>query len=242
MNRTTLITGASSGIGLSIAKRLDGTVIVNGSNPDKVEEACAALGQRAIPFVCDLTDPIESRLKLISIVNDNNLKIHGFVHSAAVTNPVPLRAINIESHSALFNINVNAAMIFLQTLINKKINADNLKACVLISSNVSNFGAKGLISYAMSKAALDSMARSVAVELHSRLRINSVCPGAVITEMAEKLLTDEKKEKLLEQYPSGFGKPHQVAELVNFLLSDNSSWITGQNLVIDGGRTVNLSV
>lgn len=242
MKRTTLITGSSSGIGLAIATRLGGNVIINGSNPHKVQYVCDTLGGKAIPFVCDLSNPDESKSKLISLLEERQLKIDAFVHSAAVINPVPLRSIRLESHNSLFNVNVNSAIALLQALLNKKNNADNLKSCVLISSNVSKFGAKGLVSYSMSKAAVDSMVRSIAVELGPRLRINSVCPGAVMTDMAEKILTSEKKEKLLEQYPLGFGMPNQVAELVDFLLSENSSWITGQNIVVDGGRTVNLSV
>jgi NAD(P)-dependent dehydrogenase (short-subunit alcohol dehydrogenase family) len=84
--------------------------------------------------------------------------------------------------------------------------------------------------------------KSLSVELAPQVRVNSILPGAVRTPMAEYALKDPIiAEKLTGDYPLGLGEPHDIANLVEFLLSEKSRWITGQQLVIDGGRTANMS-
>ena len=84
--------------------------------------------------------------------------------------------------------------------------------------------------------------RSLAVELAPQVRVNSVLPGGIGTQMTDRMLSDaELKERMERDYPLGLGRAEDVASLVRFLVSDEARWITGQQFVIDGGRTINIT-
>jgi len=84
--------------------------------------------------------------------------------------------------------------------------------------------------------------RCLAVELAPRVRVNSVLPGAVKTEMTDGIFADDEIAGRMEkEYPLGIGSPEDIADMVRFLLSENAKWITGQQLTVDGGRTINIS-
>jgi NAD(P)-dependent dehydrogenase (short-subunit alcohol dehydrogenase family) len=96
--------------------------------------------------------------------------------------------------------------------------------------------------YCASKGALDAYMRALAVELAPNVRVNSVLPGGVRTPMTESMFADaEWVERVQSQYPLGLGTEGDIADSVEFLLSDGARWVTGQQLVVDGGRTVNIS-
>jgi len=140
------------------------------------------------------------------------------------------------------NVNYVAAQQIISTLIKKRANPVPLRSVVVISSIWSQFGARGHSLYCASKAALDGMVRALALELAPEVRINSVLPGAVQTPMAEAALADPAiAGQLRRTYPLGIGQPGDIAGAVEFLLSTDARWITGQSFVVDGGRTVNMS-
>jgi len=129
-----------------------------------------------------------------------------------------------------------------RTLTRKNLNARQLCSIIFISTIAAQFGAKGLSAYSASKAALDALMKSLAVELAPDVRANSVLPGAVRTPMTEPLFNDpDTAARLLRDYPLGIGLPSDVVNVVEFLLSDKAGWITGQQIVVDGGRTANIS-
>lgn len=107
---------------------------------------------------------------------------------------------------------------------------------------MSNIGASGKSVYSASKSSLNGLVRSAALELSSRkIRVNAISPGLTLTEMGNALLdrmSNSDQDKLLKEYPLGFGKSEYITDLILFLLSDKSIWITGQNLIIDGGYTI----
>jgi NAD(P)-dependent dehydrogenase (short-subunit alcohol dehydrogenase family) len=139
-------------------------------------------------------------------------------------------------------VNYVAAQQIIATLLKKRVNPGRLRSVVVISSIWSQFGARGHSLYCASKAALDGMVRALAVELAPDVRVNSVLPGAVRTPMAEAALADPRiVEGLRQNYPLGLGQPADVAAAVEFLMSEDARWITGQQFVVDGGRTVNMS-
>lgn len=124
----------------------------------------------------------------------------------------------------------------------RKFNDRELKSAVYISSNISNRGAAAFSAYGSSKAALDGLMRNLAVELAPNVRINSVLPGGVITEMTKEIFVDEaKKAEFEKNYPLGIGTPNDIAPVVEFLLSDHSKWMTGQQILVDGGRTIDIT-
>jgi len=127
-------------------------------------------------------------------------------------------------------------------LVKKNVNQRQLRSIVFVSSTASMFGAKGFNLYCASKGALDSLMRALAVELAPEIRVNSVLPGGVRTAMTQSMFEDPQlAERLESQYPLGAGRASDVAAAVRFLLSDEARWITGQQLVVDGGRTANIS-
>ena len=124
----------------------------------------------------------------------------------------------------------------------RKVNKYTLRSVVLISSNISNFGAVAHSVYGASKGAVDAMMRSLAVELAPRVRINSVLPGAVHTAMTEHIYENKDLIHRMEAaYPLGLGTTSYIADAVEFLLSDKAGWITGQQLTVDGGRNINIT-
>ena len=98
------------------------------------------------------------------------------------------------------------------------------------------------VVYGSSKAALDGLMRNLAMELAPTVRINSVLPGGMITEMTRDIFSDEaKKAEFEKNYPLGIGTPAEIAPVVEFLLSDQSRWMTGQQITVDGGRTTDIT-
>ena len=140
-----------------------------------------------------------------------------------------------------FNINVVSAALITKILAGRK-NQKALKSAVFISSNISNYGAKAFSIYSSAKSGLDGLMRSLAVELAPDVRINSVLPGGVKTRMTEHMYEDEDLIKRMESlYPLGLGKVDDICHVVQFLLSDDARWITGQQITVDGGRTINIT-
>lgn len=240
-----LVTGASSGIGEEIAILLSNkyNIILNGRNSErlndvrnKCKEGCHKVWQY------DLKDVVNIELSLTDFISQNDLKIACFVHCAGMMKNLPLKMLTIDVLLDTFNTNVVASAMITKVLNNKKGNDKKLRNAVFISSNISNFGAKAHSAYSASKAALDGLMRSLAVELAPNVRVNSILPGGVKTSLTSHIFGDEDLVKKMENtYPLGLGKVSDIASVVDFLLSNNSRWITGQQITVDGGRTINLT-
>jgi NAD(P)-dependent dehydrogenase (short-subunit alcohol dehydrogenase family) len=169
--------------------------------------------------------------------------VDGLVHCAGVVHVLPVRSASLEVIQESLNVNYVAAQQIIAALVKARINGAPLKSVVLISSIWGRYGARGHSLYCASKAALDGMMRALALELAPKVRVNSILPGAVRTLMAEGGLSDpEIAEKLQRDYPLGLGRPEDVAAAVEFLISDEARWITGQEFIVDGGRTINMSL
>jgi len=154
--------------------------------------------------------------------------------------PLKFSSLNILSKS--FNTNVISASLICKVLTNRKANNGALLDVVFISSNISNMGAKGMSAYGASKGAIDTLMRCLAIELAPKTRVNSILPGAVLTEMTHNIFeNDEVRSRMEATYPLGIGEPNDIFQVVDFLLSDKSKWITGQQIIVDGGRSINIS-
>lgn len=241
-----LVTGATSGIGKEIAIQLSyaSNVVLHGRSLEKIndtEKLCFPKGE-VLKWVCDLEKIDEVENSLLSFLSINNIEITRFVHCAGIMKMIPLKMSTLNILQETFNVNVFAPNFICKVLINKKANSSALNSAVFISSNISNYGAKAMSSYGASKSAIDGLMRSLAVELAPKVRINSVLPGAVETEMTKDILGNgDVKERMLATYPLGIGTPNDIFQVVSFLLSENARWITGQQFTIDGGRTINIS-
>ena len=241
-----LVTGASSGIGREIALELSNlyNVILNGRDQTRLEEtqkACNAVNDHLIwSFDLENVNAVEDAL-MTFLIENKCIVVH-FIHAAGNMKTIPLKMLSVAAFLSSFNVNVTSAAMIAKVLTKKKMNQDALKSIVFISSNISNFGAKAFSAYASSKAAIDGLMRCLAVELAPAVRVNSVLPGGVRTAMTEHMYQDtELIERMAATYPLGLGTTQDICSAVKFLISNDARWITGQQLTVDGGRTINIT-
>lgn len=242
----TLITGASSGAGREIAIHLSRTrrLLLQGRDAARLaqtRERCERPDEHVL-WTQDLEDTSAIAEPLAALIAAQQLAVEGYVHCAGTLKIAPLRLIEPREAAAMMAVNCLSAAEITRVLTGKKANDRRLQGVVFISSTASQFGAKGFNVYCASKGALDALMRALAVELAPAVRVNSVLPGAVRTPMTEDMLADaELRERMAAEYPLGLGEPRDIATAVEYLLSDGARWITGQQLVVDGGRTINIT-
>lgn len=243
---TILITGASSGMGREMAIHFSKQyrIIVNGRNLERLQETismCQYPDQLLI-WQYDLSNIDGLEESFSSFLKDNNIVINYYVHCAGMMKNYPIKMVNVALLQQTFNTNVFSAELITKVLVNKRLNNNSLKSIVYISSNISGFGAKAHSVYGASKGAVDAMMKSLAMEFAPNIRVNSVLPGAVRTTLTEHIFEDEDLiNRMKETYPLGLGTTADIYEAVKFLLSEDARWITGQQLYVDGGRTVNIT-
>ena len=241
-----LVTGASSGIGSFIAKSLSKNykVIIHGRDAEKINQVIAECknSTKQLAIIADLQQYEDLEAVLGKFITERNIEVTGFVHCAGFMNMLPAKMTSVAAIQKTFSTNLFSAAMIVKVLLQRKVNAGALKNVVFISSNISNFGAKAFSLYSASKAGIDGLMRSLAVELAPAVRVNSVLPGAIHTPMTTAIFQNEEKAKsMLSTYPLGEGFPEDISNMVEFLLSDKSKWITGQQFTIDGGRTIDIS-
>jgi NAD(P)-dependent dehydrogenase (short-subunit alcohol dehydrogenase family) len=238
-----LITGSSSGIGRKCAllcNEMGAGVIITGRREDKLKEVFSHLkGNNNLLYVQDITkfDEIEP---LVSDVFSKAGPIDGFIHSAGKELTMPLVTMNHRHYENLFATNVIAGFEFARILSKKKyVNPDGA-SFVFISSVMGLVGDIALAAYCSSKGALIAGTRSLALELApKKIRVNCISPAYIEdTEITERMLADlpEENNKIKSSMPSlGYGRTEDVANGCIYLLSPSSRWVTGTNLIIDGG-------
>jgi NAD(P)-dependent dehydrogenase (short-subunit alcohol dehydrogenase family) len=241
-NKKILITGASSGIGRACAilcSQLGAQVALVGRSEERLSETTQLMdGANHRFYSFDLSDLERIEPFIMRVIADFGA-LQGFVHSAGIQFTRPIRVMNPGKFHEILNLNVIAGFELVRALINKKGLVGSSASLIFLSSVSSLKGRKGLTGYSSSKGAIISGARSLAVELATKpIRVNCVSPGLVETKMMGEIfdnLTDEQKSDRLSDYPLGIGQPEDVANAVCFLLSDAARWITGTNLIVDGG-------
>jgi len=233
-----LVTGASSGIGFETCRaivRQGGTFIAVARRVDFLEKLIEECGNQNSFIVADL-----SQMDDIKAIVDAIENIDGIVHSAGIVSLAPVKFYSEQLMNEMRSINFDS-ITYLVNLIFKKKKINKGSSIVLVSSVAGLFGMKGNGIYAATKGALIAISKVWANEFAvSKTRVNCVSPGMVKTEITSKSIENLSLEVIQEdekKYPLGYGTPEQVADPIVFLLSDASSWITGQNLVLDGGRT-----
>jgi NAD(P)-dependent dehydrogenase (short-subunit alcohol dehydrogenase family) len=239
-NKNILVTGASSGIGKAIAaesSKMGATLIITGRNKKRLEETFDILkGQGHKQVITDLRNP-EGLEKLVSEI----IELDGIVHSAGETNPIPFQFVTESKLEEIFSINFKSPTLLTQQLLNKKM----IKKCasIIFISSISGVYCSSYAGsmYSATKGAINGLIKGMALDLSNRLiRVNTVCPGMIETSiLKDGRITKEQLEEDKKRYPlKRYGKPEEVAYAVIYLLSDASMWITGSNLLIDGGYTL----
>jgi NAD(P)-dependent dehydrogenase (short-subunit alcohol dehydrogenase family) len=239
-DKTFLVTGATSGIGFEICKQ----IVAAGGNFIGVGRNIAALQNYIDAKKLALSKAVKVDLvdleNIHLLVSALTIKIDGFVHSAGIAHVSPMHFFDYSDYERIRKINLDCVLVLFSELLKKK-KIKKQASVVFISSISAIRGAKGNGLYAITKSALDTIGKVYANELSSKqIRVNSLQPGMVQTEMsmqAENILSKEIIATDRAKYPLGYGEVKDIALPVIFLLSNASKWITGQSIVIDGGRT-----
>ena len=242
-----LVTGASSGIGRATALRLAGDgleLVLHGRDLVRLEEvrqACKNPQSHRV-WMFDLSKPETLAAELTQRVVTWG-GVSGLVHAAGTVKVLPIRSLDTSTLRMDLDLNFIAGTELIRGLASRRSNAEHLRSVVWVSSLFSKVGSKAHAGYVACKAAANAYVRCAALELASRgVRVNALVLGGVDTPMAAGALADpEIADSIAATVPLGLGKPDQVADVVAFLLSEQSRWITGQEIVLDGGRSINFS-
>ncbi len=234
-----LVTGASSGIGREIAISASAhgaEVIITGRNEARLAETKQMTNKITTILPADLTNDADIKA-LVKQLPD----LDGVVFCAGVGDYTPLKFINNEKIRHIFSVNFDSQVILTQQLVkNKKIKKGG--SLVYISSISSKIGVPATAIYAASKAAINAFVKITASEVSGlKIRANSICPGLIKTQMLENakdIVSAETISESEKEYLLGLGSPVDVAGPALFLLSDASKWITGTEMIVDGGLTV----
>ncbi len=242
----TLITGSTSDIGKDIAVKLssNANLVLLGRDLPELEfiKSKCKFPENHLVFVFDFNDIIDFREVFTEFLLKNAINIEGLVHCAGMMKVMHMKNVDLQNTYQIFNVNVFSITEIIAILLKKRVNNSKLKNIVFISSILANFGSTGHHLYSSTKAALNGLMHSLAIELAPAIRVNSISLGAVATKMSKELLSNkEVLFKLNNDYPLGIGTPKQISPFVNFLMSDDASWITGQEFTLDGGRTINVN-
>lgn len=234
-----LVTGATSGIGHAVSMDLlamDAHVIAIGRNAEKLQEL--ARHERAVAIAHDLAD-FDGYPRLVAELPP----LDGLVCSAGIVENNPLRFFSLEKYQRTVAINQTAPLLLVAELAKANKLRDNASIVLLSSITGTAIGMKGTAAYAATKAAMAAYAQVMALEFaHRNIRVNAVAPGMVQTPLVEgsHQLSSEAIGLDKARYPLGkrYAQPAEIASVVRFLLSPDSSFMTGQTLVVDGGFTV----
>ena len=237
-----MVTGASSGIGRQCAidcAKMGAKIIAIGRNQERLDEVVGKMEGNGVRYPYDLSN-IKGIKELIAQMVEKHGKLDGFIHAAGIELTNPVKLTKSDEYEALFRVNCLSAFEIVKNLGIKTFNKGG--SMVLISSISGIIARMGLSAYAASKGALMSAARIMALELSSReIRVNTVSPGTIFTPMMQKVLDEmgeEERKKRVEGFPLGLGKTTDISNACIYLLSDASRWVTGQNIIVDGGYTV----
>lgn len=238
-----VVTGASSGIGRQCAvacAAMGASVALLGRDRERLGRTLGAMdpaGGHHI-FTADLADEA-AVVALARALGEECGRVHGLVHCAGISATLPLRSTTRARIDALFQTNVASALYLTREIVRPGRFAAEGGSVLFLSSVMGSRGETGKTLYSMTKGALLAGARSLACELAPRrIRVNTVSPGAVITPINETLphIADpEKRRRLEERHPLGLGTPEDIAHACVYLLSDAARWVTGADLVVDGG-------
>lgn len=238
-DKVALITGSTRGIGKETASRLidRGWIVgINGRNEISVREVCNELGSNALPIPFDVTDENQTFTSIRQFVKETG-GLDGLVHAAGMMEDASLGLITKDLMQKVFNANVFSCFYTMQAAI-KPMSRQRSGSIVLIGSMAGQDGAKGQSVYSAAKGAIPSLVRSAAKEIaRLGIRVNAIAPGLIDTDLLT-VFPEELKENIISQIPmQRIGKPKEVASVCNFLLSEDSSYITGQVIRVDGGAT-----
>jgi NAD(P)-dependent dehydrogenase (short-subunit alcohol dehydrogenase family) len=241
LDKTAVITGGNSGIGLATARRFvdEGAhVFIVGRRQAELDQATAQIGKKVTAVKADVTK-LEDLDRLYSIVREKSGQIDVLFANSGSIEHKTLEQITPEHYDRTFDVNVRGLIFTVQ----KALPLLREGSSVILTSSIAGIlGLEAHDTYSAAKAAVRSLARTWTVELKGRgIRVNAISPGAIDTPIIESQVTtpaeaDALRAKFASVTPLGrVGRPEEVAAAVLFLASEDSSYVTGTELFVDGG-------
>ena len=229
-----LITGASRGIGKDIALKAKekGYKVLGTSTTKEGVELINENGIQGLQLNLSKQESIESFIKILI---QEHADIDVLVNNAGITKDNIVLRMTEDEWMDVLNVNLNGAFkiskIVLKFMIKKR-----WGRIINITSTSASTGNRGQANYAAAKAGVEAFSKSLAKEVGSRgITVNAIAPGYIQTDMTE-VINEKVKEEILSQIPlARFGKPKEISQLVDFLISDEASYITGQTIHVNGG-------
>jgi len=239
-NKNVVITGASTGIGFATAKAFiekEATVLITSRSAENLQKASDKINSSNLKTVVSDTANLEGIAQLEKAVAESGNKIDVLFLNAGIAVFTPIEEVTEEDFDAQFNTNVKGMFFTLQKLLP---HLNDGASVLFTSSTVATAANLGSSIYAATKGAVNKIAQIAANELAGRkIRVNIVSPGPIRTEGLEKVITTDEGKDYLASVTAlqRLGNPDEIAKTVLFLASDEASFITGTELIVDGGYT-----
>lgn len=238
-----IVTGGSSGIGFAIARKFSQQgihTIILGRDEQKLNEAVALLGSNGEAIAFDVTN-LNSIPELIKKIINQHGHVDVLVNNAGINLKKSALEVTDQEFQQILLTNLTSAFALTREVA-KNMVAKKSGSIINISSMAAQYGLPGVVAYAASKTAIEGMTRTLAVELSpNNVRVNCIAPGFIATKMSATALNGdpERKQKVLSRTPMGrLGDPNDVANAAYFLASDDSTFITGTVVPVDGGNSI----
>lgn len=243
-DKTIVITGASSGIGAQCAidcASMGANVVLIARNKDRLNVTLSQMDNGKHMIISQDLTKVNSIKSVVEKITNSLGPISGLVCCAGVSSVTPFNLINEESLDNMVRTNVYSSIFFAQEVCKRGKFDKNGTSVIFFSSIMGMVGESAKTMYSLTKGALQSAAKSMAVEMApKKIRVNCIAPGTVITPINMNLphIADPQRRMLLEaRHPLGLGETTDISNTCIFLLSNASRWITGQVIVVDGGYT-----
>jgi NAD(P)-dependent dehydrogenase (short-subunit alcohol dehydrogenase family) len=242
-SKVAVVTGGASGLGMAIAKKFvdnDIRTIITGRNVQKLNDAATSIGMLCVPMMCDINELSQIPGAVQSIV-DQYGKIDILVNNAGINLKKNFTEVSDQDFMNIIQTNLLGVFSLSREVVKTMI-PNKTGVIINVSSMAALYGIPKVIAYTASKAAIEGMTRAMAVELSPMgIRVNCIAPGFIKTRMSAAALDSdpERKNKVLSRTPMGsLGTPEDVANTAYFLASDESAFLTGTSIPVDGGNSI----
>jgi 3-oxoacyl-[acyl-carrier protein] reductase len=238
------ITGGTGGIGSTVVKNLlmreNAEVLFTSSSQEKIDKLISEipLDKKVHGVVCDMNNS-ESIINSVKLAIEKMGQIDILVCNAGTNADKLFLRMTIDDWQKVINVNLNGNFV-LASAVTKEMFKKRQGKIIFITSIIASIGNPGQVNYCASKAGLEGMMRSLALEsARYNINVNAIAPGFIKTEMTDKI-PDQIKEAMLKRIPIGhIGETNDVYEMIGFLSSEGAKYITGQTLHVNGGMYLN---